>query len=126
MDGPLVTIPHVFFFTKSVTDLENELSGSGISRFKGEEIAGAFLAGLLAITAEKLGGSNTPVDFTEKWGDASISDDSAEILKDTFLAVQKRSEVLRSNWKGSSLSLPNVSTKATRRTDPPRLKSTVL
>lgn len=56
------------------------------------------MGGLLAIAAEKLEGSNTPVDFTEKWGDASISDESAATRMDTFLVVQERSETaLRSN-----------------------------
>ena len=58
------------------------------------------MGGLLAIAAEKLEGSNTPLDFIKKWGDASISEDSATTRQDTFLAVQKHSgEALENNWK---------------------------
>ena len=58
------------------------------------------MGGLLAIAAEKLEDSDTPLDFIKKWGDASISDDSAATRKDTFLAVQKHSgEALENNWK---------------------------
>ena len=58
------------------------------------------MGGLLAIAAEKLEDSDTPLDFIQKWGDASISGDSAATRKDTFLAVQKHSgKALENNWK---------------------------
>ena len=58
------------------------------------------MGGLLAVAAEKLEGSDTPLDFIKKWGDASISDDSAATRKNTFLAVQKHSgKALENHWK---------------------------